>query len=233
MNIDGRKGQRLIITPYSYYGAIFMRTLLAFLLLYSGSAAAIPILWDISFFDKSSHALVGSGQFSYDPATETTVRGGPFNEPLVTVNTAITQLDWSVQGHQWSENDASVLWWADDIAEPHPPGHLGRQRGPSFVAYNRWFLGDSFRGTKQFVLNFDHADSTSGAGSWIQAVAPGHAPHLGSLAGFSSGFWHATPHVTVVPIPTTLPLFGLGLAGLFWVAQRQRRPHIGNESAAL
>lgn len=179
----------------------------------SASAQAIPILWDISFQDNNN-ILVGQGVFSFDTDTETEILAGPFSQPEITVSTAITGLNWNIQGQIWDETDASVLWWADTLGETHPPGHLGRQRGPSFVVEDRWFLGDPFLGTKQLSLNFETADSNSGSGSWGQAVVPGFAPNPGPL--FGSGKWSAVSRATVVPIPGTIPLFAIGLAGLFY-----------------
>ncbi len=190
------------------------------------SLQAVPIYWDISFEDDNGND-VGGGWFSFDPATETPIRTGPFNETEFTVSTAIDQLDWTVQGMRWSAQDASVLWWVDEVGDTHPAGHLARQRGPSFVWNDRWFVGDPFLGTKLLFMDFDQADARSGGGTWGQQALPkyappGYTPDDGVRGLFGSGTWRAIARAPVVPIPPTAPLFALGLVLLIWLGSRKR-----------
>lgn len=177
---------------------------------------AIPTDWDINFVDDSNNPT-GDGIFSFDPDTETNITAEypPFFSESITVNTEIENIQITVLGQEWTNEDASHLFWADDIGnEQHPAGFVFDPGTGSFITEdNSWFLGDHELGTEILIMDFDSGDQASGSGNWFMSVFNG--PNEPFTIG--SGSWSAAP---VVPIPASLPLMGIGLAGLLWARKK-------------
>lgn len=114
-------------------------------------------------------------------------------------------------------NGMNPGWW---LAGSQQPGSASPSRYQPYytVAYNRWFTGDPFLGTRQVVIYISAANATGGNGTWTESVTPSYDP--AGVGYYVSGTWTAT--VASVPVPGAVWLFGSGLLGL-WSVVRHRK----------
>lgn len=137
----------------------------------------------------------------------------------------------------------NLSWWYDQqsgVGAGHTVQYLS---GPNSVE-NRLHFGSSLGSihASDSTYGFDTVDyfniavgvqgANSATGGWYQYINP-EPETAGRGSGTptdytDTGFWTASlreismPEIPVVPIPATLPLFGIGILGLAWVSRKRK-----------
>lgn len=175
---------------------------------------ASTIDWEIRFFNNKG-ILVGDGEFSYDPSTFVTFSTqsiNPSQEPdRITVNTSFTHLAWRFSGRElWTiNNEKAAIWWGGGSLIP---SRTSSHFGPFILGESQASSGGSFRNSfLRLIFNGVNTDLIA-TGKWEQTLNLG----IGDFSG--SGTWSAN---ALVPIPSTILLFGSGLFSLI-LAKRKR-----------
>lgn len=108
-------------------------------------------------------------------------------------------------------------WW---LAGSQQPGSATPSRYQPYytVAYNRWFTGDPYLGTRQFLIYFSAVNATGGNGTWTESVIPAYDP--AGVGYYASGTWTAT--VASAPVPAAVWLLGSGLLALLGIARNRK-----------
>jgi hypothetical protein len=185
-------------------------------------AQAASLTWDVNFISNGSS--VGSGLFSFDPTSVSSVPTGPESDPTsptytgVPITQVIESFSAVVQGVNWSGPNSYT--WIDKTTGVLKSARAARgQIVPSIG--EGWYLGDLI-GDRQFTMNGRQTSESAISGTWSQFLAPLVSPPGSPPSGLlGSGSWSATLRTAdAVPEPTTL--VGLLVAGGMGIAARRR-----------
>ena len=183
------------------------------------------VFWDLEFFDPSGD-LTGSGEFGYDPTTETFVQTSPFNDAFpregFNVQSALEALSISLEIEDidvsFGEFDfPGRTWWFDSNNLPGQQQRFSRSIDPIIVE-NSWFFGDNIFRQVQFNMSgIQLISETLTVGNW-DFISFANIELTGQpLVG--NGQWTAT--LRSIPEPTTT--FGLLAFGTVGVTSALKR----------
>jgi hypothetical protein len=176
-------------------------------------AQANIIFWDLEFFENT--ALVGTGEFSYDPTTETFVQTSTRlpDDPVegFFVQNALESFSVNLLAENYDLNDqfGLVTWWQDQI---NPPGEQNFvPRSPAFrIEENTWsFLQGPVFSPNLTLNNFERRSDILWQGNWSAST---------QASEVSEKQWVATLRspATAIPEPTfsfsILVVAALGIA---------------------